>query len=309
MMKAVVKNNNSAQFQNVEKAKINSKTDVLIAVKYAGFCRTDSFAAQGIIDCKEGTILGHEFSGVVEEIGSAVNGIKIGDRVTVMPIIPCKSCSICDDGHEDQCQNTTMLGIDHNGAFADYVVVPESTVFKIPDSLSFQCGAYSEPVAAALSVMKAGIKAEEKGFIYGDNRFSQLINRILGAYGINNVEIYDPNSTQVLKENSYDFAIETLATNEAMQTIFKALKPRGKVVLKSRKYEPVGISFNSAVRKELTLQAVNYGDFAEAISLMADKRIKIDDLLGEQYPLEECSKVFNRKDNFEKNKMFFKIGR
>src|SRR3990172_5307625 len=304
-MRAIVKNGNSVAVREIARPVLKSASDVLIRVKLAGLCRTDVFAAEGKIKCAENLVLGHEFAGVIEEAGSAASGFRPGDRVTVMPVMPCGACALCTSNQHDKCQNTSMLGIDHHGAFAGYVSGPAGAVYNLPASLSFKHGAYSEPVAASISVIKSGIQPHQKGLIYGDNRFSHLISRILKAYNFGNVSIYSPASGQALEENAYDFAIETLATTQTMDDIFRALKPGGRVVLKSRKHEHIGINFNTAIRKQITLSAVNYGDFQEAIQIMADGRIQVDDLLGDVHALEDFEKVFERSKTHESAKAFF----
>jgi len=308
-MRALVRGKSSVGIREIAKPVLRLSSDILICVQLAGLCRTDVFAAEGKIKCKDDIVLGHEFSGIVEQAGSAANDLRIGDKVTVMPIMPCGTCTFCASKQSDKCQSTTMLGIDHDGAFAEYISVPASAVYKLPDTVSFKQGAYSEPVAASLSVMKAGILPAQKGLIYGDNRFSHLIARILQAHGFNNITIHDPAAGKALAENAYDFAIETIATVQAMDDIFSAVKPGGKVVVKSRKHEPVGINFNTAIKKEITLSAVNYGDFKEAIQLMADGRLQVDDLLGDIYALDDFEKVFERSKTFESTKVFFRPGK
>jgi L-iditol 2-dehydrogenase len=282
--------------------------EVLIRVMLAGLCRTDIFVAEGRIPGKPNVILGHEFSGIVERAGMRAGDFRQGDRVTAMPVMPCGRCNICAEGLEDRCQSTTMLGIDHDGAFGEFVAVPASAVYKIPDTLSFRLAAYSEPVAAALSVMKSGINPSQRGVIYGNNRFGHLIDRILKAYGFRNVMIFDPAEGRPLRENTYDFAIETLATEKTLRDLMLALKPGGKIVLKSRKHEPVGVNLSLAVKKEVTLTAVNYGDFGEAIRLMAEGLIRVDDLLGPEHKLEEFAAVFERSKTLETQKIFFNPG-
>ncbi|MDD9900246.1 MAG: alcohol dehydrogenase catalytic domain-containing protein [Alphaproteobacteria bacterium] len=306
MMKALLKDDTSVSVKNVAKPVLRSNGDVLICIHLAGLCRTDVFVAEGKIKGKPDLVLGHEFSGIIEAAGNDARGFQPGDKVTVMPVIPCGTCPLCTTGKEDMCQNTTMLGIEHDGAFAEYISVPAAAVYKLPENVPFDMGAYSEPVAAALSVMKSGIRPGEKGLIYGDNRFGHLIDRILKAYDFKDVTIYDPRHNTTLDESAYDFAIETMANEKIMEDIFRAVKPGGRVVLKSRKHDSVGINFNAAIKKELTLSAVNYGDFNEAIRLMAEGRLQVDDLLGDVYDLEDFAEVFERSKTHEEKKIFFR---
>ncbi|MES2889146.1 MAG: alcohol dehydrogenase catalytic domain-containing protein [Pseudomonadota bacterium] len=280
--------------------------DILISVVVAGLCRTDVLVAEGLIPGKEDVILGHEFSGVVEKVGRRVSGFQVGNRVTAMPILACGACRYCKAGQRDTCQDTTMLGVHRDGAFSEFISVPSEAVYKMPDDMPFRYGAYSEPVAAALSVLKAGIHADQKGVIYGDNRFGHLIHRILKAYDFENVDIYDPRHGREIEESNYDFAIETLATADTMRDLFSAIKPRGTIIMKSRKHELVGINFFAAIKKEITLAAVNYGDFSEAMHIMADGRLDVDGLLGPtHHALEDFPEVFERSKTFEPQKIFF----
>lgn len=304
-MRALVKTKNAVELQEIVSPAIRSSNDVIIQVVLAGLCRTDVFAAEGKIACKENLVLGHEFSGVVVSAGKDVMHVKPGDKVAVMPVIGCDQCIQCTSGAAGQCQHTTMLGVNHDGAFAEYVVVPAHTVHKMPNRMPFKHGAYIEPVAASLSVIKAGIEKNQKGVIYGQNRFGQLIERILKAYGFKNITIFDPTEGVSAPVDAYDFAVETMATADAMQVIFGMVKPGGRVVIKSRRHDPIGICFNTLVRKELTLCAVNYGSFGEAIRLVADGLIYVDDLLGDIYALEDFESVFEMSRTHESKKIFF----
>lgn len=306
-MRALIKSPAGVSVATVTPPRIERADDVIIHIELAGLCRTDVFVAEGRIASKGPTlVLGHEFSGTVVAAGTdATARFPLGKRVTVMPVIPCGTCGLCQSGRQLSCQHTTMLGIDHDGAFCEMIKVPAATVYAIPDSLSFRQAAYSEPVAAALSVLKSGIRPEEKGVIYGNNRFGQLIARILRAYDFQDVEIFDPAAAARIPEGEYDFAVETLATTDTLRDLLRMVRVQGRIVLKSRKHEPIGLTLADAVRREITLSAVNYGDFAEAIDLMASRRIVIDDLLGDEYGLEDFSAVFARSKTHEQNKVFF----
>ena len=305
-MRALIKSSDGVAVKDVAAPSV-AVGDVLVRVKLAGLCRTDVFVAEGRIPAKSNVVLGHEFSGIVEDAGGEAQGFQRGDRVTAMPVLPCGRCTLCEAGAQDKCQQTTMLGIDHDGAFGELIAVPAAAVYKIPDTMSFRVAAYSEPVAAALSVMKAKLSKEQRGVIYGNNRFGHLISRILKAYGFEQVAVHDPLAA-TLKDSAYDFAIETLATEKTMSDLMQAVKPGGTIVLKSRKHEPVGISLAQAVKKEITFTAVNYGDFGEAIRLMAENLIKVDDLLGPEHRLEDFAAVFERSKSLETQKVFFNPG-
>lgn len=305
-MKALLKTNQSVVVETCKRPTVNSDIDVIIRVAVSGLCRTDVYVAQGIVAAaQDSLVLGHEFSGIVEAIGTNVNHINIGDRVAVMPLFPIAN----DETKKENPSyaHSTMLGIDHHGSFSELVSVPAYSVYKIPDKMTFKQGAYMEPIAASLAVLNADIHSNQKGLIYGDNRISRLTERIMNAQGFNNVSVYDHSSRfdQPLVEDSYDYIIETLATTETMTEIVKAVRPKGTIVLKSRQHQPVAFDVNTLVKKEIKLEAVAYGSFAESIELVASGKLQVDDLFGDVYPLENFEEVFKISEARESKKLFF----
>ena len=173
-MKAIVKNAGAVSLGIIENPTVERDDDVVVRVRSAGLCRTDVYVADGVIRTRDPLVLGHEFSGVVEAVGASVSRAKAGDRVAVFPVIACGACRECRSGRANLCQRTSMLGLESDGAFAELVKIPERAVYPMPDALPFRHGAYAEPVAASLAVLKSGIRPEEKGLVYGDNRIAEL---------------------------------------------------------------------------------------------------------------------------------------
>jgi L-iditol 2-dehydrogenase len=307
LMKALVKKDSEVSVQLTPRPKLNSDNDVLIKVKTAGLCRTDIYVAESKVQSLNPIILGHEFSGIIQEIGKNVSNLQPGNRVTVNPQVPCGKCSICMSGREAYCQNSSFLGIYRQGAFAEYIVVPASTVHLLPENVDFKMGAYTEPLAASLAVLKANIKPNEKGLIYGDNRISHLILKILKHYGFLDVTIYNTESNQELKSDSYDFIIETLVTTETVNVMLQALRPGGKIIFKSRQHQPISLTVNQILKKEPIFHAVNYASFEETLSLMAYKQIDLSDIFGEEFELEDFEKVFSVSKQGESRKLFFRL--
>lgn len=302
-MKALIKDKNTFGLQSAPMPQVDTQNNVLIRVMVSGLCRTDIYVAEGLVkSAKERLILGHEFSGLVTEIGVDAGDLNIGDRVAVMPVFPIENLnSPKNDG-----AISTMLGIDHDGSFSEYIAVPSSFVYKMPKTMSFKQGAYLEPVAASLAPLKANIRPEQAGLIYGENRISRLTERVLKAKGFQNINVFDEAryAAQPLPENHYDFIIETFATTTTISRLIKAVKPNGTIILKSRQHNPVEVNINSLVMKDITLQAVNYGDFQEGIDLIASGALQIDDLLGAVYDLDEYERVFALSKQGEEKKIF-----
>lgn len=128
--------------------------EILIQVKYAGVCGTDVRIYQGTKIIKPPRIIGHEFSGIIAEVGQGVEDFKPGDRVTVYPVIPCGTCYACNAGRNNICVHRTTLGYELDGAFAEYIKIPKEAVSRghvvaIPAEVTFEEAAAAEPVAAA----------------------------------------------------------------------------------------------------------------------------------------------------------------
>lgn len=308
-MRAIVRDSERATLRDVPRPAIAADDDVVIDVALVGVCRTDIYAAEGLIACPDGLVLGHEFAGTVAAVGSAVRHLARGDRVAVMPHIACRDCETCRAGFESACPERIMLGLDRDGAFAEQVRVPARVVHHLPDGVDFATGAYCEPIAASLAVLKAPIQPGERGLIHGGNRIAELTRRVLVSRGFRNVTVHDPRASgAALPSNAFDFAIETMATTEAMDDVLRAVRPQGRVILKSRDHRPVGVRLSTAVPKELTFHAVNYGCFREALQLVAEGALDLTGLLGARFRLEQFREVFKAASAGESSKLFFEVG-
>ena len=305
-MQALVKDGPIVGIRSISMPSV-AETEVLVKVMVAGLCRTDVYAADGKIKTADPLVLGHEVSGVVAAVGSAVKRLEPGDRVAINPLLPCGECGFCSCHAHGHCQKSKFLGIDRHGSFAGYVAIPEQALYLIPSNVSFVEAAYAEPVAASLAVLKTGIDRNQKGIIYGKNRFAELTHRVLTAKGFNRVEIYDPRSRERIASNRYDYAIETVHTVEAMQTIVNAIHPGGKIILKGRQHEPISIELSDLIRKEPTLHAVNYGSFQEALQMIGERHIVLGDMIESVYPLTKFQQVFEQARNQGLQKPFFDL--
>lgn len=141
------------RLEDIPKPVINDH-EVLIKVRACGVCGSDVsyFFGKTPLDTPSGVgplILGHEFSGEIDQIGDQVIGLKIGDRVTVNPPLPCNHCNQCKKGNPNLCENIFPLGTAQNGAFAEYVKAPFEHVYLLPDTIEFDEGAIIEPFACA----------------------------------------------------------------------------------------------------------------------------------------------------------------
>jgi len=308
-MKALLKEGSRVSVQMMPRPELADSRSAIVRVTMAGLCRTDLYAAEGKIKVCDPLVLGHEFSGVVEEIGSEVEGLKAGQRVTVNPVLPCRKCKYCLDNNSAGCQNSTFLGVDRCGCFAEFVCVPAAQVLPLPEGMSDLAAAYTEPVAASLAVLKANLDASQKGLIYGNNRFSHLLKQILHVKNLTNVTIYDPVADAGgLDEGGFDYVIETFMGTDTLSDLAGAVRPGGKIILKSRQYEPVALKMTELLKKEPVLHVCNYGSFEDAIDLLATGKIAVDELVDGIYELEDFPRVLDAAKQRESLKPFFAPG-
>jgi L-iditol 2-dehydrogenase len=280
--------------------------DVEIAVACAGICRTDLHVAAGTIPAPAGRVLGHELSGRVARVGDRVEGLRAGDRVTVFPIVGCGVCAACEEQRPWRCETSTMLGVSRQGAFSDRLVVPQRAVFRLPESVSFEEGAYAEPVAASLAVLDAEIPRGARGVVLGRGRIAELTRRILTTRGID-APLRDP-AGGGLDPRSLDFVVETVASEAALDLALHALRPGGTLVLKSRPAQKVPIDASRAVSREITIRAVAYGRFEDALAMIESGALDIGDFLGPGFALEEHEAAFDLARRNESRKVFLRPG-
>ncbi|MFZ4861045.1 2,3-butanediol dehydrogenase [Sphingobacterium sp. Mn56C] len=185
---------------------------VKIAVQFAGICGSDLHEyvhgpqlipvdAPYPLNGHQGvTTLGHEFSGIVEEVGKAVSGISKGDRVVVEPIFKNFDSPFIGTGEYNLSEPLGFVGLSSNGGFAKYVVVEDYMVHKIPDSMSFEQGAMVEPAAVAVyAVMQSGLKLGQSILISGAGPIGLLCVQAALAAGAGKVFVTDISDARLQK--------------------------------------------------------------------------------------------------------------
>ena len=145
---------------NVELLKVTEPNckehEVKVEVKYTGICGTDLHIVHGTFKSYPPVILGHEFSGVVTEVGSFIENVKAGDRVAILGSTAkiCGKCSYCKSGNYAFCQERLGMGYGVNGGFTKYVCVREDMIYRLPDHVSLEEAALSEPLACAVQAIE-----------------------------------------------------------------------------------------------------------------------------------------------------------
>ena len=149
MKAGVVHAREDIRYEDIEKPKAEPGK-VVVKVKYTGICGSDIPRVNGDACHYFPNVLGHEFSGVIDEIGEGVTAVKVGDRVAGIPLVPCMKCEDCQKGNYSLCKHYSFIGSREFGSFAEYVAVPEKNVVKFSDDVDFVKGAFFEPATVAL---------------------------------------------------------------------------------------------------------------------------------------------------------------
>lgn len=293
-------------------SKLSLKTDypepkpgeAIVRVSLAGICGTDLEMIRGYMSYSG--ILGHEFVGVVEK---SDNPDLVGKRVVGEINAGCCKCEYCKGGLERHCQDRTVLGIyKRDGAFAQYLSLPEKNLHLIPDSISDEQAVFVEPIAAAFEIEEQ-LKIDPNGTIaiVGDGRLAQLIARVLllrhkdiTCFGRHQNKLQSLQNlgiktrTQITDYDGYKFdvVVEATGRQSGFSDALRLAKPRGIIVLKSTIASKEKLDFAPAIINEITLVGSRCGPFRPAIDALASGLVRVDGMVSAVYPIDEYEKAF-----------------
>ncbi|MBO4375054.1 MAG: galactitol-1-phosphate 5-dehydrogenase [Lachnospiraceae bacterium] len=265
-------------------------SEVLIKVMAAGICGSDIPRIYENGAHRMPLIPGHEFSGVVAKCGSEADPELINKRVGIFPLIPCKKCVPCRNGHPEMCRDYDYVGSRRDGAFAEYVTVPASNLIELPDAVGFGEAAMLEPMAVAVHAMRMIMDEGEEGpdteqnivicglgpiglmllmflnesgyrniYVTG-NRDSQ--KKRAAAFGISEERFCDSRENDVpewimKKTGGADVYFECVGKNECVINGIASAAPGGKVLLVGNPYSDMKLSkdiYWKILRNQLTVK-------------------------------------------------------
>ena len=275
----------------------------------------------------KGLIMGHEFTGKVVNPGSRTD-LKIGDRVTALPISPCGNCEACETGNPQYCSETWThaigLSLDNPGGLTSTIAIRPDMVLKLPDNVTDEEGAMVEPTAVGLhAVHLADIRVGDKVLIVGGGIIGLVSAMFAKLEGAEFVAVSETNEARGKKSvklnvaddwfnakdenflnniftkipNGFDVVIDCSGTTKAVESELMTVKPGGTIVLVGVSPKPIEFASVIAVMKELTIKgAIAYTkeEFKNCISLMANKKIDVMKFVDDIVPLEETQKAYER---------------
>jgi L-gulonate 5-dehydrogenase len=330
------------------KEPVLTENNVLVRVKYASICGSDQHIFKGEFHprTKLPLIPGHEFAGVIEEVGKDVKNFSPGEKVTVDPIIWCGICPACKAGHFPACSSLKLIGIDLDGGFAEYVSVPSGMIFKIPDHISDEHAALVEILSIGFHASgRAGLGKDDDILIVGSGKVGQSIlhaartitsGKIILADILDerlalassafpdihtvNIRKFDP--TEYVKDitggKGVDIAFEAVGhevrvegRHNPVRTCINAIKGGGKICVLGLSDHPSEILMKELIWKEAKIIAsrVSHGEFSKAIDALDKGILNPDKMITGILKLEDAQKGFEllNKEPAKNLKILLKI--
>lgn len=299
------------RFTDVWQPRSGKPGEVAVDVIKAGICETDMQLCQGYMGFHG--VLGHEF------VGIARSGKFTGQRVVGEINCACEACELCRRQLGNHCPNRTVVGIlQHDGAFAESVWIPEVNLHRVPDSLSTEAAVFVEPVAAACRIPQqiSDIQGQTV-IVLGDGRLGNLCAQVLTHHGcivtvvgkhseklrlLSNREIGTVLLQDFFPTRSADIVVDCTGSASGLETALKAVRPCGTIVLKTTVAASQNIHMAPFVIDEIRLLGSRCGPFADAIHLLTQGAVDVAPLLSATYPIHDAIRAFEhatRKDTLK----------
>ena len=313
--------------------------EVKIQVKYCGICGTDIHIFHGDGGCCDVTpplVPGHEFSGVVAEVGSKVKTVKVGDRVTGDPNDMCGECYFCKNGMQHFCKNNIGIGTTVDGGFAEYVIMREKQVYKVSDDLSFIEAAMTEPISCCLhGIDLCNIKAGDTVLVIGGGPIGMIMMQLAKNAGASKVIMSEP------VEEKREQALKLGATktidplHEDVEAVLAEYCENVNVVIEcvgnvhtqadavrfagkgatimyfglAAPEESFPIRPDDIFKKELhiTSSYINPYSFERAIQILESGTVELESLITNVVPLDDIADVFTKPEYRRTGKVMIQI--
>jgi len=319
---------NQFEFSDAPEPEI-SENEVLVSVKACGICGSDIHGMDGSSGRRiPPIIMGHEAAGEISKVGNAVRKWKVGDRVTFDSTVYCGKCPSCLAGQVNLCPNRNVLGVScgdyrRNGAFAEFVKVPEHILYAIPGDLSYDHAAFAEPVSIALhGVNRLPMKPGDSAVVIGAGLIGLLIVQALKAKGAGMVIAVDLDekrlalakelgADEVLISNDEvparvrelvgnpdgaDVALEVVGFGPTIKLAIESVRKGGSISCVGNLKAEVPFPLQAIVTRELNVfgSCASAGEYGEAVEAVASGKIKVEPLISAVASLSDGADWFAR---------------
>jgi threonine dehydrogenase-like Zn-dependent dehydrogenase len=284
----------------------------IVRVRMAGICGTDLELARGYMSYRG--VPGHEFVGeVVDTKTPALAGRRVVGEINAA----CGRCAWCLDGLGRHCPNRTVLGIvGRDGAFAEFLRLPDENLIALPDSIPDELGVFVEPVAAIYEIFEqTKLRRDSKIAVLGDGRLGALAAIVLRAedyapvlagHHRDKLDRLAALGLEVKLEDhldpGFDVVIDCTGNSAGLNRALALVRPRGTVILKSTAAASASLNLAQAVVNEITIVGSRCGRFAPAIAGLASGKIDPRPLVSSIFPLDDAAAAFTaagRSPNFK----------
>ncbi|HHT24443.1 MAG TPA: alcohol dehydrogenase catalytic domain-containing protein [Clostridiaceae bacterium] len=344
-MKALMKTDKNIHGQlclrEVPEPSLTDDHSVKIKVHSAGICGTDVKILNGEHWCNAPVILGHEFSGVVTDIGDKVINVKIGDRVvaeTGKQI--CGNCFYCNTNKSLMCDQRLSIGYGVDGAFAEYLVMRDTIVHKIPENISLEEAALCEPTANAVHACcdRTSVKPGDFVVVIGPGPIGLLCAQVakalgaqviivgidqdtsrlelakrIGIDGVNSQKQDLPELVKTLSEGKgCDIVIEASGAKSVVSTAMDIVRKGGTIVQVGLIDGKPEFDYSWLALREITITGSfghNWICWERALKLMSLNRINIKDMISDQFSLADWEKAFEIASSSRGMKVLFHPGK
>lgn len=291
-----------------------------VRVSHAGICGTDLNIYAGTHPrAKAPLVMGHEFSGVLEE---DVPGIAKGARVTVYPLLSCGECEPCRNGNGHVCNTLGLLGIDCDGGFAEYISVPVGSIVPLPETVDNRLGAFVEPVAVAVHALRErGFTPGDNALVFGCGTIGLCVALTLRVFGASSVlmmetdparaaaardmgfEVVDPSTVEMESYckgrtggNGFDWVYDCAGVQPVADVLLDAVKVRGHIIVVAGYKKPAALPLIKGMFKETDLQFIRVyrlRDFAIAAGIVAQDPENYGKVITHVLSADEAQKGFD----------------
>jgi threonine dehydrogenase-like Zn-dependent dehydrogenase len=310
-------------------APVAGPADVIIAVRTCGICGSDVHGMDGSTGRRRPPIImGHEAAGVIASVGSGVTGWKAGDRVTFDSTIYCGHCEFCRRGLINLCDNRRVLGVScedyrQNGAFAEYVAVPQHILYRLPDGLSFEHAALVEPFAIALhAIRRAPPTLNDTVVVVGAGMIGLALVQALSQAGCGRLIAVDIatdklalaakcGATNTINSSTEDapaailrltqglgadLAFEAVGVPATVNLALRCLRKGGAATLIGNVTSKVEFPLQTVVTRELTIHGscASQGEYPACLDMLARGALRAAPLISATAPLAEGAAWFDR---------------
>jgi len=330
---------NLLEFQDVATPQI-APDEVLVRVCACGICGSDVHGMDGSTGRRRPPIImGHEAAGLIAEVGSEVDGWNVDDRVTFDSTLWCGRCWFCRRGQINLCDDRRVLGVScqeyrRDGAFAEYVAVPQRILYRLPETVTFEQAAMVEPLSVAVhAVNLSNITAGDTAVVVGAGMIGLLAVQVLRAVGCGQVIAVDlephklelarslgadaglhADKDDVIREilrrtdgRGADVAMEVVGTTPALKTAVNGLRKGGQLTLVGNLSPEVQLPLQSIVTREIRVagSCASCGEYPQCLEMIANGTVDVDPLISITGQLSEGALWFHRL--FDGNEQLLKV--